>query len=49
MMPKNIIENFNPNDPRSEGEKYLLEMFRNSDRFEGWTVFEQPHIYGFEI
>lgn len=44
MMPANIIENFNPNDPRTEGENYLLEMFRNSDRFEGWTVFEQPHI-----
>ncbi|MDF2565688.1 MAG: hypothetical protein K0Q53_2083 [Massilibacillus sp.] len=43
-MPATIIENFNPNDPRTEGEKYLLEVFRTSLRFEGWTVFEQPHI-----
>ncbi|CAH0346761.1 nuclease-related domain-containing protein [Bacillus sp. CECT 9360] len=43
-MPATIIENFNPNDPRTEGEKYLLEMLRTSPRFEGWTVFEQPHI-----
>ncbi|MCM3362257.1 nuclease-related domain-containing DEAD/DEAH box helicase [Niallia sp. MER TA 168] len=43
-MPATIIENYNPNDPRTEGENYLLGVFRTSPRFEGWTVFEQPHI-----
>jgi len=43
-MPATIIENYNPNDSRTEGEIYLLEVFRTSSRFEGWTVFEQPHI-----
>lgn len=43
-MPATIIENYNPNDPRTEGENYLFEVFRTSPRFEGWTVFEQPHI-----
>lgn len=43
-MLATIIENFNPNDPRTEGENYLLDMFKTSQRFEGWTVFEQPHI-----
>lgn len=43
-MPATIIENYNPNDSITEGEIYLLEVFRTSSRFEGWTVFEQPHI-----
>lgn len=43
-MPATIIENYNSNDPRTEGENYLLEVFRTTTRFEGWTVFEQPHI-----
>lgn len=43
-MPAQIFENFNPNDPRTNGEKHLLYIFRSSSRFDGWTVFEQPHI-----
>lgn len=43
-MSAEIFESFNPNDPRTEGEKYLLNVFCNSPRFDGWMVFEQPHI-----
>ncbi|GEK60190.1 hypothetical protein CHL76_15950 [Marinococcus halophilus] len=43
-MPAEVIENFNPNDPRTNGEEYLLNIFQNSPRFDGWTIFEQPHI-----
>ncbi|WP_077601775.1 nuclease-related domain-containing DEAD/DEAH box helicase [Oceanobacillus sojae] len=43
-MTVTIIENFNLNDPRTDGENYLLNMFRTCPRFKGWTVFEQPHI-----
>lgn len=43
-MSVEIFENFNPNDPRTEGEKYLLDVFSSSPRFDGWMIFEQPHI-----
>ena len=43
-MDREIIENFNPLDPRTEGEEYLLSHFISSPRFKGWTIFEQPHI-----
>lgn len=43
-MAAEIYESFNPNDPRTNGEQYLLNFFSNSPRFNGWTVFEQPHI-----
>lgn len=43
-MDREIIENFNPSDPRTEGEKYLMDNFSTSPRFNGWTIFEQPHI-----
>ena len=39
-----IYPKSNPNDPRTEGEKYLLQVFGTSERFEGWTIFEEPHI-----
>ncbi|MCT8977914.1 NERD domain-containing protein [Clostridium sp. CX1] len=43
-MPGEIFEGFNPNDPRTDGETYLLNVFRSSPRFHGWGIFEQPHI-----
>ncbi|WP_214835375.1 NERD domain-containing protein [Exiguobacterium sp. s36] len=43
-MFANVIESFNSNDSRTEGESYLLHIFKTSPRFKGWTVFEQPHI-----
>ncbi|MCU5591781.1 nuclease-related domain-containing DEAD/DEAH box helicase [Bacillus mobilis] len=39
-----IFESFNQNDPRTAGEERLLQLFRNSTRFEEWIIFEQPHI-----
>lgn len=39
-MDREIIENFNPLDPRTEGEEYLLSYFTTSPRFKGWTIFE---------
>ena len=43
-MSAKIFENFNPNDPRTNGEQYLLNVFSSSPRFNGWMIFEQPHI-----
>lgn len=43
-MDREIIENLNALDHRTEGEEYLLNHFKNSPRFKGWTIFEQPHI-----
>lgn len=43
-MAAEIIENINLRDKRTDGEEYLLNVFRNSERFQGWKVFEQPHI-----
>src|SRR5690242_17458187 len=43
-MRAEIFENFNPNDPRTNGEQYLLNFYSNSSRFNGWMVFEQPHV-----
>ncbi|WP_226536265.1 nuclease-related domain-containing DEAD/DEAH box helicase [Fictibacillus halophilus] len=43
-MYAEIFENFNPNDPRTNGEQYLLDTFKRSPRFQGWKIFEQPHI-----
>ena len=43
-MDREIIENFNSLDTRTEGEEYLLNIFSTSPRFKGWTIFEQPHI-----
>ena len=43
-MDREVIENSNPLDSRTEGEEYLLNVFSSSPRFEGWTIFEQPHI-----
>lgn len=43
-MTVEIIEKCNQNDDRTEGEQYLLDIFRTSPRFNGWTIFEQPHI-----
>ena len=39
-----IFENINPIDKRTEGEEKLLNVLKYSPRFDGWTVFEQPHI-----
>ena len=39
-----IFEKINPRDKRNEGEEKLLNVLKNSPRFDGWTVFEQPHI-----
>lgn len=39
-----IFESINPNDPRTEGESYLINIFKESSRFDGWTIFEEPHI-----
>ena len=39
-----IFEKINPRDKRTEGEEKLLNVFKNCPRFDGWTVFEQPHI-----
>ena len=39
-----IFEKINPRDKRTEGEEKLLNVLKNSPRFDGWTVFEQPHI-----
>lgn len=47
MMQNRIIyEKSNPNDPRTEGELAILTMFQQSPKFEGWTIFEEPHING---
>ena len=43
-MDREILENYNPLDPRTAGEEYLLSKFSTSPRFKGWTIFEQPHI-----
>ncbi|KGX89975.1 hypothetical protein N781_08835 [Pontibacillus halophilus JSM 076056 = DSM 19796] len=43
-MGAEIIENFNPNDARTNGERRLLNLFKDNPRFRGWKVFEQPHI-----
>ena len=43
-MSADIFENINPRDKRTEGEEKLLNVLKNSPRFDGWTVFEQPHI-----
>lgn len=43
-MAVEIYESFNPNDPRTDGEQYLLNVFSSSSRFDGWLIFEQPHI-----
>ena len=46
-MDREIIENFNSSDPITEGEEYLLNKFKTSPRFKGWTIFEQPDkFYG---
>ena len=39
-----IFEKINPRDKRTEGEEKLLNVLKNCPRFDGWTVFEQPHI-----
>lgn len=44
LIDREIIENFNPLDPRTEGEEYLLRHFTTSPRFRGWIIFEQPYI-----
>ena len=43
-MDREVIENFNPLDPRTEVKGYLLNKLSKSPRFKGWTIFEQPHI-----
>jgi hypothetical protein len=43
-MSAEIFENINPNDPRTNGEQYLIDVFKNSPRFKNWVIFEQPHI-----
>ncbi|WP_455542002.1 NERD domain-containing protein [Intestinibacter sp.] len=43
-MLATVFEKDNPRDGRTEGEEKLLNILKNSERFEGWTVFEQPHI-----
>ncbi len=43
-MSAEIFESFNSNDPRTKGEQYLLNVFSSSPRFDGWMVFEQPHV-----
>ena len=45
-MPATIVESFNKNDLRTDGENRFLNLFKNNERFDGWTVFEQPHING---
>ena len=43
-MSANIFESIFTNEKRTEGEQYLLDAFKSSERFDGWTIFEQPHI-----
>lgn len=43
-MPANVFESISIREKRTEGEKYLLDAFESSERFDGWTIFEQPHI-----
>ena len=43
-MGAEIVENYNPRDSRTDWEKYLLELLRTNSNFDGWKVFEQPHI-----
>lgn len=43
-MSSVIFENINPRDKRTEGEEKLLNVLKYSPRFDGWTIFEQPHI-----
>lgn len=43
-MLAQVFEDINLNNSRTRGEKYLLDIFKTSQRFSGWTVFEQPHI-----
>lgn len=40
-----IHYNINPNDPRTEGEAHILNVFENSNYLdEDWMIFEQPYI-----
>lgn len=43
-MPAKVYENVNPRDNRTKGEEKLLNVLKKSNRFDGWTVFEQVHI-----
>ena len=40
----NFIENSNPRDTETEGEKYLKHKILNAAIFNGWTLYEQPVI-----
>ena len=39
-----IIENPNPRETLTDGEKYLIEMLSKIDRFKEWTLYVQPFI-----
>ncbi|MFE6168451.1 NERD domain-containing protein [Viridibacillus arvi] len=39
-----IIENPNPREPLTDGEKYLINTLSKIDCFNGWTLFVQPFI-----
>lgn len=41
-----VFENLNPNDPRTNGETMLLNLFKHHSLFNNWFVYEQPHING---
>ena len=39
-----FIENSNPREPETEGERYLKHKILNAAIFNGWTLYEQPVI-----
>lgn len=39
-----FIENSNPREPETEGERYLKHKILNAAIFDGWTLYEQPVI-----
>lgn len=39
-----FIENSNPRDSETEGERYLKHKILNATIFNGWTLYEQPVI-----
>ncbi|WP_214831040.1 nuclease-related domain-containing DEAD/DEAH box helicase [Exiguobacterium sp. s56] len=41
-----VIEDPNPRNPKTDGERYFLECIKHSPMLEGWTVYVQPILNG---
>lgn len=41
-----VVEDPNPRNPKTEGERYFLECIKYSPMLEGWTVYVQPILNG---